>query len=307
MSREQAEAIAQTLRESPLDVGGEAAEQRALFAQLMASRPRPADLVCENIRLGDTPAVRLSTGQAKPGRPAVLYFHGGGYAIGTAAETIGLPGQIAARNGVTVLSVDYRLAPENPFPAALTDGLDAYQAALDAYPPTQLAIAGESAGGGLALATLLAAKRRGLAMPAAAFVMSPWVDLTLSGASSDTKAEVDPVLYRAALELRAREYAGSRTLTDPLLSPLFGDFDGFPPLLVQAGSHECLLDDAVRLAGRAATDNVATTLDITPGVHHVFQAVAGLLDEADTALQRATMFLSQHLSSTAAPAETLIG
>jgi len=307
MSREQAEAIARTLRDSPLDVGGEAVEQRALFAQLMASRPRPADLVTENIRLGNTPAVRISIGPAEPRRPAVLYFHGGGYAVGTAAETIGLPAQISARNGVTVLSVDYRLAPENPFPAALTDGLDAYQAALATYAPTRLAVAGESAGGGLALATLLAAKQRGLAMPAAAFVMSPWVDLTLSGASIDTKADADPVIYRAALELRAREYAGDQPRTDPLVSPLFGDFDGLPPLLIQAGSHECLLDDAVGLAGRAATDNVAITLDITPGVHHVFQAVATLLDEADAALQRASAFLAQHLSSTADPAETLVG
>ncbi len=184
--------------------------------------------------------------------------------------------------------MDYRLAPENPFPAALSDGLDAYQAALDAYAPTRLVVAGESAGGGLALATLLAAKQRGLAMPAAAFVMSPWVELTLSGASIDTKADIDPVIYRAALELRAQEYAGNRPRTDPFVSPLFGDFDVFPPLLIQAGSHECLLDDAVRLAGRAATDNVAITLDITPGVHHVFQAVATLLDEADAALRRAS-------------------
>jgi acetyl esterase/lipase len=307
MSREQAEAIARTLRDSPLDTGGEAVAQRALFAQLMASRPRPADLVVDDIRLGDTPAVRISTGPAEPHRPAVLYFHGGGYAIGTAAETIGLPAQISARNGVTVLSVDYRLAPENPFPAALTDGLDAYRAALGAYGPSRLAVAGESAGGGLALATLLAAGREGLAMPAAAFVMSPWTDLTLSGASVDTKADVDPVLHRAALDLRAREYAGDRPRTDPLVSPVFGDFHGFPPLLVQAGSHECLLDDAVRLAGRAAADDVAVTLDVTPGVHHVFQAVATLLDEADAALQRASEFLSRHLVGAADPAQTLIG
>jgi acetyl esterase/lipase len=298
MSREQAEAIARTLRDSPLDAGGEAVDQRARFTQLMASRPRPAELVTDDIRLGGTPAVRISAGPAKPDRPAVLYFHGGGYAVGTAAETIGLPGQIAARTGVTVLSVDYRLAPENPFPAALTDGLDAYRAALDAYGPTGLAVAGESAGGGLALATLLAAGRAGLAMPAAAFVMSPWADLTLSGASIDTKADLDPVLYRAALELRAREYAGGHPRTDPLVSPLFGDFDGFPPLLIQAGSHECLLDDAVALAGRAAAHDVAVTLDITPGVHHVFQAVATLLDEADAALRRASVFLAQHLSGT---------
>jgi acetyl esterase/lipase len=144
-------------------------------------------------------------------------------------------------------------------------------------------------------------------MPAAAFVMSPWTDLTLSGASVDTKADVDPVLHRAALDLRAREYAGDRPRTDPLVSPVFGDFHGFPPLLVQAGSHECLLDDAVRLAGRAAADDVAVTLDVTPGVHHVFQAVATLLDEADAALQRASEFLSRHLVGAADPAQTLIG
>ena len=143
----------------------------------------------------------------------------------------------------------------------MTDGLNAYEAALDSYPVTRLAVAGESAGGGLALATLLAAKQRGLPMPAAAVVMSPWVDLTLSGAYLDTKAPIDPVLSRQALERRAAEYVGSESRTNPLISPLWGDFDGFPPLLIQVGSHEILLDDAIRLAGRVAASDVSTILE----------------------------------------------
>jgi epsilon-lactone hydrolase len=296
MSRERAAVIAQSLRDSPFDPGGDAVEQRALFARLMASRPRPADVVTSELRLGGTPAVRISTGDPRPDRPAVLYFHGGGYAVGTAAQTIGLPAEIARRGNCTVLSVDYRLAPEDPFPAAVDDGLDAYESALKSYPATGLAVSGESAGGGLALATLLAARQRGLPMPAAVLVMSPWVDLTLSGPSMTAKASVDPVLTPQALERRAAEYTGGEPRTNPLVSPLWGDFGGFPPLLIQSGSHEVLLDDAVRLAGRAAASDVPTVLEVTAHVHHVFQAVAALLDEGDAALRRASAFLSQHLS-----------
>ena len=296
MSREQAAAIAQSLRDSPFDPGGDVVEQRVLFARLMATRPRPAGVVTSELRLGGTPAIAISVGDPRPDQPAVLYFHGGGYAVGTAAQTIGLPAEIARRGNCTVLSVDYRLAPEHPFPAAVDDGLDAYGGALGAYPVTQLAVAGESGGGGLALATLLAARQRGLPMPAAVLLMSPWVDLTLSGPSLTTKASVDPVMTLQALERRAKEYAGNEPRTNPLVSPLWGDFGGFPPLLIQVGSHEILLDDAVRLAGRAAAGDVTTVLEVTAYVHHVFQAVAAQLDEGDAALRRASAFLSQHLS-----------
>src|SRR5580704_10744065 len=265
MSREQAAAIAQSLRDSPFDPGGDAVEQRVLFACLMATRPRPAGVVTSELRLGGTPAIGISTGDLRPDQP-------------------------------TVLSVDYRLAPEDPFPAAVHDGLDAYEGALRAYPAARLAVAGESAGGGLALATLLAAGQRGLPMPAAVFVMSPWADLTLSAPSLTTKASVDPVMTLQALERRAEDYAGNEPRTNPLVSPLWGDFGGFPPLLIQVGSHEILLDDAVRLAGRAAASDVPVVLEITAYVHHVFQAVAAQLDEGDAALRRASAFLSQHLS-----------
>ena len=149
MSREQAAAIAQSLRDSPFDPGGDAVEQRVLFARLMATRPRPAGVVTSELRLGGTPAIGISVGDPRPDGPAVLYFHGGGYAVGTAVQTIGLPAEIARRGNCMVLSVDYRLAPEDPFPAAVDDGLDAYEGALGAYPVTRLAVAGESGGGGL--------------------------------------------------------------------------------------------------------------------------------------------------------------
>lgn len=296
MSKEQEDAIVRSLRDSPFDPGGAAVEQRVLFARLMATRPRPAGVVTSELQLGDTPAIGVSVGEPRADGPAVLYFHGGGYAVGTASQTIGLPAEIARRSNCTVLSVDYRLAPEDPFPAAVDDGLNAYEGALGSYPATRLAVAGESAGGGLALAALLAARQRRLPMPAAVLVMSPWVDLTLSGPSLTTKASVDPVMTPQALERRAEEYAGNEPRTNPLVSPLWGDFGGFPPLLIQVGSREILLDDAVRLAGRAAASDVTTVLEVTAHVHHVFQAVAALLDEGDTALQRASEFLSQHLS-----------
>ena len=217
--------------------------------------------------------------------------------MGDAFLAADLASQVGRRTHAKVISVDYRLAPEHPYPAAVDDALAAYEALLnDGIAPADIAFAGESAGGGLAIATLVNARDHGLPLPAAAFVMSPYADLTLAGTTMETRREVDPLLSREALQARVPDYTSGQDAALGLISPVFADLSGLPPLIIQAGSHEVLLDDAVRLARQAATADVEVTLDITPDVPHVFQAYSPILDEAAAALDRAGRLLSARLA-----------
>jgi monoterpene epsilon-lactone hydrolase len=217
--------------------------------------------------------------------------------IGDAFLAADLASQVGRRTQAKVISVDYRLAPEHPYPAAVDDALAAYEALLHTgVAPSDIAFAGESAGGGLAVATLVNARDHGLPLPAAAFVMSPYVDLTLAGTTMETKREVDPLFTRGLIQARVTDYTAGQDAALGLISPIFADLSGLPPLIIQAGSHELLLDDAVRLAGQAASADVEVTLEITPGVPHVFQAYSAILDEAVVALDRAGQLLLTHLA-----------
>ena len=229
----------------------------------------------------------------------VVYFHGGVYVLGGAVQAAGLASEVGRRTGARVVSVDYRLAPEHPYPAAADDALAVYQALLGGgADPSDVVFAGESAGGGLAVATLVSARDHGLPLPAAALVMSPYADLTLAGATMDTKAGADVLMSRDNLAARVGDYTAGHDPADPLISPIFADLSGLPPLIIQAGTHEVLLDDAVRLARQAAVADVEVTLDVTPGVPHVFQTFYPILDEAAAALDRAGQFLTAHLTTT---------
>jgi len=214
-----------------------------------------------------------------------------------------LSSDLSRRIDARVASVDYRLAPEHPYPAALQDARAAYRGLLDSgVDPRSIAVVGESAGGGLAVALLASLAEAGLAQPACAVLFSPWTDLTLSGESITSLVEIDPAFTPEKVSVRAADYVGSADPTDPAISPIFADLRGLSPILIQAGSHEILLDDSIRLARRAAIDDVAVTLDVTPGVPHGFQAFAAILDEGDAALARAAAFVSQHLSRAAVTA-----
>jgi acetyl esterase/lipase len=227
----------------------------------------------------------------------ILYFHGGVYVIGSAAFSVPLVGDLVRRTGTKAITLEYRLAPEHPYPAAVEDARAAYEGLLaQGIAPTQIALAGESAGGGLAVAMLLALREAGVPLPSCGYLMSPYVDLTLSGDTLTEKGEVDPLLTLDGLRARVPDYVGRADASDPYISPIFGDLRELPPLLIQVGSHEVLLSDALRLAERAAICDVAVTLDVTPGVPHVFQAYAGLLDEAGAALDRASDFLKAQLA-----------
>jgi acetyl esterase/lipase len=295
MSRQQREAIDALLRSAPRSqTPPSVEEQRSQFAANI-SAPAPQGVASRRTVLGGRPALELTPQGAGAGH--LLYLHGGGYVIGSPETHAGLVGELARRAGLRTTSVDYRLAPEHPFPAAVEDGLAAYRELLAAgIDPHELVVAGDSAGGGLILATLLAARDAGLPLPAAAAVFSPWVDLTVSGASIRTKRDADPIFTEADIRAYADHYVGAGDRSQPLASPLFADLAGFPPLLIQVGANELLLDDAVRLAGRAGADDVEVTLEIGSGLPHVFQHNFGRLDEADDALERAARFFATHLA-----------
>jgi len=299
VSTEQRENLEAILRQSAFPVGSSVDEQRRLLREAVSAQPLPADVTVAAAALDGVPTAEITVDEIEP-RHVVLYFHGGVYVIGDAFLAADLASQVGRRTQAKVISVDYRLAPEHPYPAAVDDALAAYEALLrNGIAPSDIAFAGESAGGGLAIATLVNARDHGLPMPAAAFVMSPYVDLTLAGASIETKRDVDPLFTRELLQDRVGDYTAGQDAALGLISPIFADLSGLPPLIIQAGTHELLLDDAVRLAQQAATADVEVTLDITPGVPHVFQAYYPILDEAAAALDRAGQFLAGQLAGAA--------
>jgi acetyl esterase/lipase len=298
VSAEQRENLDAILRQGAFPPDSDVNEQRRLFKELLSAQPLPADITVTAGELGGVPTAEIAVDGIEP-RHVVLYFHGGVYAIGEAGLAADLASQVGRRTAAKVISVDYRLAPEHPYPAAVDDALAAYEALLDdGIAPSDIAFAGESAGGGLAIATLVNARDHGLPLPAAAFVMSPMTDLTLAGTTMETRRAADPLLSPEALQARIADYTAGQDAALGLISPLFADLSGLPPLIVQAGSHEVLLDDAVRLAQQAATADVEVILDITPRVPHVFQAYYPLLDEAAAALDRAGQLLAGHLAGT---------
>jgi acetyl esterase/lipase len=255
----------------------------------------PAEVTVTPAELGGVTTAEITVDGIEP-RHVVLYFHGGVYVMGDPIQAADLASQVGRRTAARVISVDYRLAPEHPYPAAVDDALAAYQALLEGTDPSDIVVAGESAGGGLVVATLVNAREHGLPMPAAAYVMSPYADLTLAGATMDLKRRADPLLSREAFAARVPDYTAGQDAAQPLISPIFADLTGLPPLLIQAGTNEVLLDDAVRLARQAAAADVEVTLEITPGVPHVFQAYYQILDESATALDSAGLFLSARLA-----------
>lgn len=273
---------------------------RADFARMMAGSPIPDGVRIDEVVLGGRPALRVDpVADPAAGRRGgtILYFHSGAYVFGSPRTALPLTAHLVTRTGMRAVSLAYRLAPEHPFPAAIEDGVRAYRELLEAgHDAAQVAFAGDSAGGGLTVTTMLAARDAGLPMPAAVVAFSPSLDATRSGASMTTKAGVDPLFTRAGLEAIGRHYLAGQDPHQALLSPaLLADLTGLAPLLLQAGSNEVLLDDATRMAARAAAAGVDVILDVTADVPHVFQSFAGVLDEADRALDRAAAFLRQRL------------
>ena len=257
--------------------------------------PKPKDVTWEPVDAGGVPAEWVTPDDCVPGR-AIVYFHGGGYATGTLDSSRSLSTHLARAARARLLAVDYRLAPENPFPAAVLDAVAAYGFAIAAgHEPEAIALCGDSSGGGLALAALVALRDEGEPMPGAAVCMSPWTDLTLSGASLQGNEDSDPMVSATTLGLMADAYLGELDRRSPTASPLFAGLAGLPPLLLQVGSGELLVDDANRFADRARAAGVDVTLELWDDVFHVWQAYADLLPEARDAIAQIGAYIDQRL------------
>lgn len=295
MASAELQMVIDLLRAGPIPRDASFVDQRRAMEDLTAMAPLPEDVTFTPLEVAGRPAEWV----AAPGssaEQALLYLHGGGYCIGSIASHRMLTADLSRAAGVRVLLLDYRLAPEHPFPAAVDDAVAAYRFLLDAgFDRRRLAIAGDSAGGGLTAATLLALRDSDTPLPAAAALLSPWLDLSQSGESMDSRADADPIVQRDPLQRMADAYLAGAHAETPLASPLFADLRHLPPLLIHVGTAETLLDDARRFAARASEAGVAATLEVWDDMIHVWHAFGMLLPEARDANARVGSFLRQHL------------
>ncbi len=274
--------------------------ERQILENLAAQTPLAPDISVTKTLAGGIPSEMLEV----PGVASdqiILYLHGGAYSAGSCNTHRDIGTRLSRSSGTKVLVIEYRLAPENPFPAAIEDATAAYHWLLsEGYKPENIAIGGDSAGGGLAATTLLSLKASGNQLPASAFFMSPWTDLEGTGESSKTRKEADPVLSPENLLPSAKRYIGDSDLRHPLASPIYGDLSGFPPMLIHVGNDEILLDDSIRLAEKARADGVSVEVKVWDGMWHVFQFLAAAgMTEAVQSLSEIGAFVKQHMGKTA--------
>jgi acetyl esterase/lipase len=269
-----------------LDQNLSIADMRAQMQVQGAELPIAKGVTISANSIEQVPALRFKPEEARSAR-LLLYFHGGGYAIGSAETHQGFTSQLAASLKYEALSLDYRLAPEAPFPAALQDVTSVYTHLLESgMLSSDIVLAGDSAGGGLCLSLALKLKEMGIPQPGGIILMSPWTDLTLSGASYDELDDLDPVTDQDSINMMKEAYLDGERPQNPLVSPVYGNLAGLPPILIQVGSWEALLSDSLILAENAAMMGVDVTLEVWPKMVHVFQAYYALLDESVQAIDR---------------------
>ncbi len=272
------------------------AEARRNYVGVLAAHPTPEGVSIEQIDMGGIPATVVSP-ETIVGDRVLLYLHGGGYIAGSPAGYHGLAGHFAKLLNARVYMPDYRLAPEHPFPAAIEDSLAAYAWLLDkGHSPGSIVFSGDSAGGAMVVSVMVAAKRAGLPLPAAGAALSPWANLEHSGASMATRDGVDPTVSLAGLNLMARAFLDGVPKSDPDASPVFADVRGLPPILVHIGEREVMLSDAMRLAEHLAENRVRVSLEVWPGMFHVWHLFAAVLPEGMQALTGAAAFLDAAMS-----------
>jgi phosphinothricin tripeptide acetyl hydrolase len=271
------------------------AEQRARMDAIGDVFPVPEGTEIEAARLGGIDGEWVRARRARR-EAALLYLHGGGYAVGSPKSHRHLAAALSEASGLPLFLPHYRLAPEHPFPAAVEDAVAAYRGLLDmGLPPARLAIAGDSAGGGLTIATLVAARDRGLALPACAVAISPWADLRPGGESSRPRAKRDPMIRMEGLDQMAAAYVGNADPATPLLSPIHAELSGLPPLLIQVGTEEALHADAMSLTARAEDAGVEVSTESWGGMMHVWHFFHPILSEGRDAIARIGSFLKAHV------------
>ena len=294
MASEELQILRELLRGT--DLGSLTIAERRQATAFAAASP-PAGTAVDLVDADGVPAEWVAPPGVSPGR-VLLYFHGGAYQIGSPANLRHLVALLSGAAGARALSVDYRLAPEHPFPAAIEDALAAYRWLLaSGVDPALIAVAGDSAGGGLALGALVALRDAGDPMPAGAVMLSPWTDLALTGDSLRTRAAVEVMVKPEGLPEDVALYLAGADPRHPYASPLYADLRGLPPLLIQVGDAEVILDDSTRLAARASEAGVEVSLEIWDDMPHVFPAFAGLLPEADQAIERVGSWLDRRWTS----------
>jgi acetyl esterase/lipase len=276
-------------RHAPLDVARQRKRMRA--NERMTPRP-PAQTWTIEKPLGAVRAVRISRPETQPGR-YILFLHGGGYITGSPALYRHISWRFASAARAQFIAIEYRLAPEHPFPAALDDAFAAWRALLgEGANPSHCAIMGDSAGGGLALALALRVRDSGLPLPGALVAISPWTDLAITGDSAQPPA-ADPMLHSERLAEYAAQYLAGADPRHPYASPLYGDPRGLPPTLLQVGGDEILRDDSVRMAQRMREAGCNAVLEVWPRMPHVWHAFALMMPEARRAIARAGTFVQQ--------------
>jgi monoterpene epsilon-lactone hydrolase len=294
MSQQQLSTLLQMMKARPLLEAPTLADQRAGFEQMAAMFPVDADIKREPVTANGVKSEWVSAPDADPGR-AILYLHGGGYVIGSINTHRSLAARLSRAAKARVLVIDYRLAPEHPFPAAVDDSVAAYRWMLaQGLKASRIAVSGDSAGGGLTAATLVAIRDAKLPVPAAGALLSPWVDMEGIGESMTSKDSVDPMVHKDGLLGMAKAYLGGQNPRTPLAAPLYADLAGLPPLLIQVGTAETLLDDASRFAERAKKAGVNVTYEPWENMIHVFQLFAPMLDEGQQAIDKIGAFVRKH-------------
>jgi acetyl esterase/lipase len=293
MASEQLQMIVEVLKSRPVREGLTFEEMRANFEQEASFFSVPADVRCEDVDAGGVPGEWIMTPEATAER-VILYLHGGAYTIGSVKTHRELISHLSRTAGARALAINYRLAPEHPFPAAVEDATTAYRWLLkNGVEPGRIVIAGDSAGGGLTVAALVALRDAGDSPPAAGVCLSPWVDMEGIGESMKAKAEVDPLIQREGLLEMAKAYLGSANPRTPLAAPLYADLTGLPPLLIHVGTAETLLDDSVRLAERARSAGVDVVLEAWEDMIHVWHFFASILPEGQQAIDRIGEFIRE--------------
>jgi len=284
--------VLEIIRAVPRDPTAEVGRMRGAMEKVSERVAR--DVKCEPVSAGGVPAEWIVPPGAADDR-VILYLHGGGYVMGSINTHRAMVARIARASQAKALAIDYRMAPEHPFPAAVDDATAAYRWLLaEGYKPGKIVISGDSAGGGLTLATLIALRDAGTPLPAAGVPISAWADLEGTGASIRTRAATDPMVDLPGLSRMAKLYAGDHDMKNPLLSPIHADYRGLPPMLLQVGDAEILLDDSTRVADKAKAAGVKVELEAWDDMFHVWHVFAKILPEGQQAIDRIGSYVIEH-------------